>query len=357
MEITLSQNIRTFRKQRRLTQEQLAEVLGVTTGAVYKWESGMSVPDLSLIMEMADFFDVSVDVLLGYQMKDNQMDSVLARLSQYTKNGNREAINEAEKALKKYPNSFSLVQRSAVVYLSFASGEEGEKAAQRALQLLEEARKLLPQNTDPTISETTIFGEMATAYLMLGEYEKALELLRDHNAEGIFNDSIGLGLAMYLKRYEEAENYLSKAYLQGILTLADAMFGLSFVFCSRKDYQSAEGVLNFGLRFFSEIRKDQTVSFLSKLHAAAFILLSHTKLMAGNDRDARETVREACRLAQLFDAAPDYGIGTLRFASIPETVHIHDSLGTTAAESIERVIRLLQDEALLMMWKEECENV
>ena len=40
MTIQLAQNIRTFRKQRALTQEQLAEVLGVTVGAVYKWEAG-----------------------------------------------------------------------------------------------------------------------------------------------------------------------------------------------------------------------------------------------------------------------------------------------------------------------------
>ena len=42
MNISLSENIRSLRKERKLTQEQLAEVLGVTTGAVYKWESGVS---------------------------------------------------------------------------------------------------------------------------------------------------------------------------------------------------------------------------------------------------------------------------------------------------------------------------
>ena len=40
MEIKLAESIRTFRKERSLTQEQLAEVLGVTVGAVYKWEAG-----------------------------------------------------------------------------------------------------------------------------------------------------------------------------------------------------------------------------------------------------------------------------------------------------------------------------
>ena len=61
----LAENIRVFRKERGLTQEQLAEVLGVTVGAVYKWEAKLSLPELSLIMELADFFDLSVDALLA----------------------------------------------------------------------------------------------------------------------------------------------------------------------------------------------------------------------------------------------------------------------------------------------------
>lgn len=73
MENKLAENIRTFRKQRALTQEQLAEVLGVTVGAVYKWEARLSQPELSTVMELADFFDTSVDVLLGYELKDNRL--------------------------------------------------------------------------------------------------------------------------------------------------------------------------------------------------------------------------------------------------------------------------------------------
>ena len=69
----LAENIRSLRIERSMTQEQLAEVLGVTVGAVYKWEAKLSLPELPLIMEMADFFDTSVDVLLGYEMKDNRL--------------------------------------------------------------------------------------------------------------------------------------------------------------------------------------------------------------------------------------------------------------------------------------------
>ncbi|WP_405374652.1 helix-turn-helix domain-containing protein [Pseudobutyrivibrio sp.] len=45
MKITLSENIRRFRKDRKMTQEKLAEALGVTVGAEYKCESGMSTPE------------------------------------------------------------------------------------------------------------------------------------------------------------------------------------------------------------------------------------------------------------------------------------------------------------------------
>ena len=56
MKLMLAENIRMLRRERSLTQEQLSEVLGVTAGAVYKWEAGLSVPDIELIVQMADFF-------------------------------------------------------------------------------------------------------------------------------------------------------------------------------------------------------------------------------------------------------------------------------------------------------------
>lgn len=47
MEMMLAENIRMYRKKKRLTQEQLAADLGVTSGAVYKWEAKLSVPELN----------------------------------------------------------------------------------------------------------------------------------------------------------------------------------------------------------------------------------------------------------------------------------------------------------------------
>ena len=68
MKLKLSENIKKYRKEMNLTQEELAEAFGVTVGAVSKWESGSTVPDIMTMMELADFFNVSMDILLGYNI-------------------------------------------------------------------------------------------------------------------------------------------------------------------------------------------------------------------------------------------------------------------------------------------------
>ena len=101
METRIAENIRAYRKQRGLTQEQLSEVLGVSVGAEYKWESRSSLPELRLIMEMADFFDVSVDALLGYKMKDNQLNATVERLREASRSRNGDALSEAEEDIQR----------------------------------------------------------------------------------------------------------------------------------------------------------------------------------------------------------------------------------------------------------------
>ena len=178
MEMKLAENIRRLRKERSLTQEQLAEVLMVTAGAVYKWEAGLSVPDIALIVEMADFFDTSVDALLGYTMKDNRVDAIVKRMREYRRNKDREGLAEAEKALKRYPHSFQIVKESAAVFRAFGIESKDKELLRRALELLEQSRLLLDQNTDPEINEQTICAKIAETYLGLGEVDKGIELMK-----------------------------------------------------------------------------------------------------------------------------------------------------------------------------------
>ena len=63
--MNLPENIKNNRKEMNLTQEQLAEAMDVTVGAVSKWESGTSTPDLNTLVALADFFQTSLLQLLS----------------------------------------------------------------------------------------------------------------------------------------------------------------------------------------------------------------------------------------------------------------------------------------------------
>ena len=154
--IKLAQRIRSFRKEWGLTQEQLAQALGVTAGAVYKWEAELSVPDISLIVALADFFDTSVDVLLGYEMKDNRQEAAVERLREFKARKDCAGLAEAEKALTKYPNSFEVVHSAAALYQLFGIEKKENALLRRACALFEQSLCLLSQNRDPEIGELSI---------------------------------------------------------------------------------------------------------------------------------------------------------------------------------------------------------
>lgn len=65
MEIKFAQNVCELRKQNNLTQDELAKALNTTQRKVSYWENGSVEPDLETLWLVADFFDVSVDYLIG----------------------------------------------------------------------------------------------------------------------------------------------------------------------------------------------------------------------------------------------------------------------------------------------------
>ena len=75
--IKLNEQLVFLRKQNNKTQQDLAQVLNVSNQAVSKWESGTSHPDINLLPEIAQYFNVSIDELLGYQPTNSVNDIYL----------------------------------------------------------------------------------------------------------------------------------------------------------------------------------------------------------------------------------------------------------------------------------------
>ncbi len=65
--------IKELRKEKGLTQEQLAERLNVSGRTVSRWETGANMPDISLLVELAEFFDVSIPEIIDGERKSEKM--------------------------------------------------------------------------------------------------------------------------------------------------------------------------------------------------------------------------------------------------------------------------------------------
>ena len=72
MAMKIGEKIKKLRKAKQISQESLANVLGVTFQAVSKWETGSTTPDLALIPPLASFFGVSIDELFDYCAWENE---------------------------------------------------------------------------------------------------------------------------------------------------------------------------------------------------------------------------------------------------------------------------------------------
>ena len=352
MKLTLAENIRAFRKERRLTQEQFAEAMGVTIGSVYKWETGQTIPELSMLVEIADFFDTSMDVLLGYRVKDNRIAAISERLREYCRVRNPEALIEAEKALKKYPNSFEVVHACAQVYAFFGVGSKNHAETRRALELYEHSKLLISLNHDPKISEQTISGEMANAWMLLGERERCIELLKNNNVGGVYSDKIGVVLALNLKKNQEAEPFLAEALLLNTFGLVDSVVGYALVLSARREYAGAKRMLSGLIAYLESFREGEKADFADKIMANMYTIMAHIHTLEGQPAEAAKCLRDVLAAVRKFDATPDYGIRTLRYPMRRTDVILNDALGATAAESIETVLALLGNQELSGIWKE-----
>ena len=111
---TIADTIRYHRKRLGLTQEQLAERVGVSFQAVSKWECGTATPDLSMIVVLANFFDITTDTLLGVDIakKKERIDAILAEYNRLANLGKeKEKFDYICAAYRDYPGDNRILDK------------------------------------------------------------------------------------------------------------------------------------------------------------------------------------------------------------------------------------------------------
>lgn len=353
--LRLNENIRLYRKQRGMTQEQLAEAMGVSVGAVSKWESGQTNPELGLIVGLADFFGVSVDVLLGYTLTFCSRENTIKRIKQLNlekKFG--EARAEVPKALQKYPNCFEIVYHSGILFTNLSLERSDDDVLNKALELLERACELIDQNTDPEVSYGTIQNRIAMIFATRNQYEKSIELLQKNNADGVNNARIGHHLTI-LGRFDEALPVLSESLIDSLVNLYVSVVGIATSLASRGDTDEGIEVMDWMISVLQGLEPPQKVSYVQKM-AVCLQAIKAMICFSGEKKDrAREFLKMAAEKAEQFDEDPSFNCRGIRFYHGKDH-SLYDNVGGTALEAIEQILKMNDDkkerDALLKIWQD-----
>ena len=116
-----SENLIRLRRQRDLTQEQLASFIGVTKAAVSKWETGQSLPDILILPQLASYFDVTIDDLLDYrpQLSREQIRACYHKLAAaFAKQPFESVMSESEALVKKYYACYPFLLQICLLWLN-----------------------------------------------------------------------------------------------------------------------------------------------------------------------------------------------------------------------------------------------
>ncbi len=103
----IGKNIRELRKRKGLTQEQLAESIGISFQAVSKWENGITLPDVSTIPILAAFFEVSIDELFGFSIEqtEKEIEEIVSESVKYRESDCIKSKEILEAGLAEYPDN------------------------------------------------------------------------------------------------------------------------------------------------------------------------------------------------------------------------------------------------------------
>lgn len=220
--------IRTLRKEKKLTQEQMADLLGVSAPAVNKWENGNSMPDVMLLAPLARLLGTDVNTLLNFQeeLSEKEIGRIANEISMKLRKENyEEAFAIGEEYLHNYPGCGQLylnlgsIYNGAAVMAGEANKEWKETFTKKGQELLDYACK----SKDRSVADPAAYYNVINA-INQENFQKAELLLSQIPETYIKKEDIYPGFYMRQKKYAEAKTCLEKKMLNegaGLLTSMD----------------------------------------------------------------------------------------------------------------------------------------
>jgi transcriptional regulator with XRE-family HTH domain len=177
MQIKIGENLKKLRIKNDLTQEKLAETFGVSPQAISRWENNSTYPDITMLPVIANYYNVSVDELIGMDEIRNteKINGIFSLVHEYESKGMiEEAIQTLREAIKLYPSNYGFISELALALTMKVNTCEEYEQINEAIILSE---RVLLNSTNEKLRSTTR-ANLCFLYLKAKEEKKALKLAK-----------------------------------------------------------------------------------------------------------------------------------------------------------------------------------
>ncbi len=296
MELNMKENLRKFRREKSMTQEQLANHLGITAQSVGKWERGEGFPDITLLPSIAMILGVTVDNLLGVGRA-----AIDGKIAEYIEQSdglrNRGEVNEDlnlwEKAYTEFPNEPQVILRlmRALGEANYETQEEDLAAIRRKVELGE---PLLDMNLTSREREDLIFL-MCPAYALLDDRESAIRYAE------MMGDYYTTKNELLTKVYRNGEKVCQ--HRENIRDLVDVFWFNTMYMSNRTEMLPEEIIQNcrYAIRLFELVYEDRDYGFAAVRLYSAWYNIAHRSALIGDRENCLEAVEKCADFAVLYD--------------------------------------------------------
>lgn len=210
------------RKERGITQEELAEFMMVTKASVSKWETGQSHPDILLLPKLATFFNISVDELIGYDpdLSSAQIQKFYIDLENRVSDAGMDSIVEDIKIkIKQYYSCFELLYYMALFILNHCGLATDTTKKEEYLEYANHILKRVREDSkDPILKEQSL-SLRAACLISLGKSEEALNILPSSDMLSISKDCLVASAYLKTKKDNEVDQKLQVMIYKNIIDL------------------------------------------------------------------------------------------------------------------------------------------
>lgn len=221
-EINIAKVLVNKRKEKGITQEELANYIGVSKASVSKWETEQSYPDVTFLPQLAAYFNISIDELIDYkpQMTKEDIRKLYRSLSaDFMSKPFDSVMEDCRKTIKKYYSCFPLLLNMGILIINHV---ELLKDPQKSASLTEEAKGLFirvrEECDDVSITRLALYME-ALCSIVSGDPNTALELLDGTVAPALPPEAILASAYQMTGRADEAKSVLQVGIFQNIVVL------------------------------------------------------------------------------------------------------------------------------------------